>query len=346
MWSRGATVWVVANGKGDEGEPGSRGARHSLLWWVYFGNAAVLLAAFLLLVFAPIEIHAPPTVPQLLLLLAGLLATLALNLVLMRWVLGPLLHFTALMGTIDPENPGRRLDSTGLRSREGVAMARAFNAMLDRLERGRKEASRKALAAQEAERLRVARELHDEVGQSLTAAMIRAEHSLGTGDAPSEEDLREVVETLRLSLDDVRRIARELRPEALDDLGLTNALIALCSRVAEQSSLAVRREFDGKLPPLAPEVELVVYRVAQEGLTNAMRHADASEATLALGVADGRLRLSVSDDGIGMPTPLPVDTVGIAGMRERALLVGGQLRISSNPGAGTELRLTVPLEPR
>lgn len=336
----------MANGKGEEPTPPPGRVRHSLLWWVYLGNAAVLLAAFLLLVFTPIEVHAPPTFEQLLLLFAGLTATLALNLLLLRWVLGPLLQFTALMGTIDPENPGRRLDDTSLRSREGAAMARAFNSMLDRLERGRHEASRTALAAQEAERLRVARELHDEVGQTLTAAMIRAEHSLESDGGASKDDLREVVETLRESLDDVRRIARELRPEALDDLGLINALIALCSRISDQGSLEVRRTFAGKLPALTPEIELVVYRVAQEGLTNALRHAEASQATLSLEVVENQVLLSVIDDGVGMQTTLPPDTVGIAGMRERALLIGGQLRIDSRPGAGTELHLTVPLNRR
>jgi two-component system sensor histidine kinase UhpB len=333
----------VADAKDDERQPRSRGS-HSLLWWVYLGNAAVLLSAFLLLVFTPIEIHATPTFGQLLLLFAGLLATLALNLLLMRWVLGPLLHFTALMGKIDPESPGRRLDGRSLRSKEGVAMARAFNSMLDRLERDRHEASRTALAAQEGERLRVARELHDEVGQSLTAAMIRAEHSLETSGGSSEDDLREVVETLRGSLDDVRRIARELRPEALDDLGLINALIALSSRISDQGSIPVRRNFAGRLPPLSPEVELVVYRVAQEGLTNVLRHADASHAKLSLEVVEKQLKLSVVDDGVGMPTSLPPDAVGIAGMRERALLIGGQLHIDSHPGGGTNLRLTVPLD--
>lgn len=334
---------AVVRGNDDE-RPRSAGARYSLLWWVYLGNAAVLVAAFLLLVLTPIEIHAPPTFGQLLLLLAGLVTTLALSFLLMRWVLGPLLQFTALMETIDPENPGRRLDGTSLRSKEGTAMAEAFNAMLDRLERARHEASRTALAAQEGERLRVARELHDEVGQSLTAAMIHAEHSLETSGGSAEDDLRSVVETLRESLDDVRRIARELRPEALDDLGLINALIALCSRVSDQGSLAVHRNFTGMLPPLSPEIELVVYRVAQEGLTNALRHANASRATLTFEVVESQLRLTVIDDGSGMPTSLPPDTVGIAGMRERALQIGGQLKIDSQPGVGTVLGLTVPLE--
>jgi two-component system sensor histidine kinase UhpB len=333
----------VVRGKGDQRSQ-LGGPKYSLLWWVYLGNAAVLVAVFLFLVFSPIEIDAPPTFGQLLLLVAGLVTTLVLSFFLMRWVLGPLLQFTALMESIDPDNPGRRLDGMRLRSKEGTAMVEAFNAMLDRLERARRDASRTALAAQEGERLRVARELHDEVGQSLTAAMIHAEHSLETSGGSSEDDLRSVVETLRESLDDVRRIARELRPEALDDLGLINALIALCSRVSDQGSLLIRRDFAVRLPPLPPEVELVVYRVAQEGLTNALRHAEADEATLSLEVVDNELRLSVIDDGVGMPTSLPPDTVGIAGMRERALLIGGQLRIDSNPGAGTELRLTVPLD--
>lgn len=326
--------------------PTNGGSKLSLLWWVYLGNATVLLVAFLLLVFAPIEIHAPPTLDQLLLLLAGLAAMLLLNLVLMRWVLGPLLRFTALMGTIDPNRPGRRLDGTGLRSSEGEAMSQAFNSMLDRLERGRLDASRTALAAQEGERLRVARELHDEIGQSLTAAMIRAEHSLETGADDSTEDLREVVATLRESLDDVRRIARELRPEALDDLGLINALIALCARIDGQGSLKVRRELAVKPPALPPEVELVIYRVAQEGLTNALRHADAEEATLALQATESDVVLSVLDNGVGIPSHLPVDTVGIAGMRERALLIGAQLHIGSGSDGGTEVRLTVPVGDR
>jgi two-component system sensor histidine kinase UhpB len=326
--------------------PKNGSSKLSLLWWVYLGNATVLLVAFLLLVFAPVEVHAPPTLDQLLLLMGGLGAMLLLNLLLMRWVLGPLLRFTELMGTIDPNRPGRRLDGTSLRSSEGAAMAQAFNSMLDRLERGRLDASRTALAAQEGERLRVARELHDEVGQSLTAAMIRAEHSLETSSNDPTEDLREVVATLRESLDDVRRIARELRPEALDDLGLINALIALCSRIDGQGSLKVRRELAVQPPSLSPEVELVIYRVAQEGLTNALRHANAKEATLAMQVTDSEVVLSVVDDGVGIPSPLPADTVGLAGMRERALLIGAQLDLKSQPDGGTEVRLTVPFSDR
>src|SRR5688500_11545619 len=152
--------------------PPSAVQKRSLLWLVYLVNASVLVVAFLLLVFTPITLDAPPTLGQVSLLVAGLAVMLALNFLLMRWVLRPLIAFTELMSSVDPDRPGIRLRDTDLRSREGAAMARAFNSMLERLERGRREASRRALAAQEAERVRVARELHDEVGQTLTAAMI------------------------------------------------------------------------------------------------------------------------------------------------------------------------------
>jgi two-component system sensor histidine kinase UhpB len=314
-----------------------------LLWLVYLANASVLVVAFLLLVFTPITLDAPPTLAQLSLLAAGLAVMLALNFVLMRWVLRPLIAFTRLMSSVDPDRPGTRLAADDLRSKEGVAMARAFNAMLDRLERGRREAARAALAAQEAERVRVARELHDEVGQNLTAAMIHAEHAIGPESGLAEIELRQVIDSLHESLDEVRRIARELRPEALDDLGLINALIALCSRIDAQGALTVRRKLGVSLPPLPPETELVIYRVAQEGLTNALRHANATEATLSLSLGEGHLTLSVADDGAGLPSAMPGETSGIAGMRERALLVNGRLEIDSRPGAGTEVRLTVPV---
>jgi two-component system sensor histidine kinase UhpB len=324
----------------------SAGQKRSLLWWVYLVNASVLVVAFLLLVFTPITLDAPPTLAQVSLLVAGLAVMLVLNFVLMRWVLRPLIAFTRLMSSVDPDRPGTRLRDTDLRSREGVAMARAFNSMLERLEHGRREASRRALAAQEAERVRVARELHDEVGQSLTAAMIHAEHAAGPEAGTGEIEVRHVIDSLHESLDEVRRIARELRPEALDDLGLINALIALCSRVDAQGVLTVRRELGVRLPALGPETELVIYRVAQEGLTNALRHANATEATLSLSAGAGQLILSVADNGTGLPSTMPADTVGIAGMRERAMLVDGRLEIESRPDAGTEVRLTVPVGER
>jgi two-component system sensor histidine kinase UhpB len=215
--------------------------------------------------------------------------------------------------------------------------------MLDRLESARREAARTALAAQEGERLRVAQELHDEIGQTLTAVTIQAERAADGDPALAEQALRDVADAVRASLDEVRRIARELRPEALDDLGLVNALIALCGRLEAPDGPRVIRDLQIRLPPLPPDVELVIYRIAQEGLTNALRHADAHSVTVALEAGAETVTLTVVDDGRGLPAHMPGGTAGIVGMRERALLVDGRLTIESRPGRGTEVRLSVPV---
>jgi two-component system sensor histidine kinase UhpB len=316
----------------------------SLLWWVFIANGAVLVVALLLLTFSPIEVDAPIETGQFALLLAGFVVLLVLNLVLLRRVLSPLFRLTEVMSSVDPDRPGRRLSGVNPLSSEGQALAEAFNAMLDRLESARHEAARTALAAQEGERLRVAQELHDEIGQTLTAVTIRAERAADGDPALASQALRRVADAVRESLDEVRRIARELRPEALDDLGLVNALIALCTRVGAQDGPRVTRELQGKLPPLSPDVELVIYRIAQESLTNALRHSNARLATVSLKAEAGIVTLAVADDGKGMPVQLPGGTAGIAGMRERALLVGGRLSIESRPEQGTEVRLTIAVD--
>jgi two-component system, NarL family, sensor histidine kinase UhpB len=322
---------------------GTRRRPIPLLWLVFLTNALVLAVALLLLAFTPITVHAPIETGQFALLFAGFVVLLILNVVLLRRVLAPLLKLTGAMSSVDPDRPGRRLSDVELRSVEGQALAHAFNAMLDRLEHARHEAARTALAAQEAERLRVARELHDEIGQTLTAVTLQAERA-AHGDSELAQALRAVADGVRESLDEVRRIARELRPEALDDLGLVNALIALCTRMGAQGGPRIERDLQAKLPPLSPDVELVIYRVAQEALTNALRHSGARNAKVSLTADAEFVALAVTDDGKGLPTPLPAGTAGIAGMRERALLVGGMLSVASSAETGTEVRLTIPIE--
>jgi two-component system, NarL family, sensor histidine kinase UhpB len=314
-----------------------------LLWLVFLTNALVLAVALLLLALTPITVHAPIEAWQFALLFVGFVVLLLLNVLLLRRVLSPLIKLTGAMSSVDPDRPGRRLSDVELRSVEGQAMAHAFNAMLDRLEHARHEATRTALAAQEAERLRVARELHDEIGQTLTAVAIEA-GSAAHGDSELAQALRDVADGVRASLDEVRRIARELRPEALDDLGLVNALIALSTRIAAQGGTRVRRDLQAQLPPLPPDVELVIYRVAQESLTNTVRHSGAREVTVSLTADAEDVTLVVTDDGKGLPTQLQRDSSGVAGMRERALLVGGMLSLASTPGQGTEVRLTIPID--
>jgi two-component system, NarL family, sensor histidine kinase UhpB len=304
-----------------------RPVRLSLFTRVVLANAAVLTTVTLLLLFSPIEINAPVTSSQAVILVVGFLVSLGVSVVLLRRVVSPVRRLAETMRSVEPLEPGRRLVIPGSDA-EVDALATAFNDMLDRLERERRESARNALAAQEQERLRIARELHDEVGQVLTGVMLGLD----------EPQAREAV---RRSLEDVRRIARELRPEALDHLGLPSALRSLCIATASQADLRVEPRLDlGDLQP-SSEVELVVYRVAQESLTNVARHAQATEAVVVLEAVDGGLRLVVRDDGRGIG-PGPYQGAGITGMRERALLVGGRLTVTSPSGRGTEIRLDVP----
>jgi two-component system sensor histidine kinase UhpB len=314
----------------------------SLLMRVSLVTALVAAIAVVLLSITPIEIDAPIAGDQFLWVLSGALALLALNLWLLRRVLGPVDRLTTLMTRIDPERPGVRIPESPTHGPEVRALTRAFNQMLDRLEHERRESARLALAAQEAERRRVAQELHDEVGQSLTAAALLIEQLADAGRTEPER-LREVAATVRTTLDDVRRIARELRPEALDDLGLVNALIGLTTRASRHQRLHVQRRID-PTPDLSAEQELVIYRVAQESLTNVVRHAKARHVELRLERHDGGVRLRVADDGVGLPDRFPEGSAGVAGMRERARLVGGRLVLREREGGGTLVELTIPVE--
>ncbi len=278
----------------------------SILWRVFAVNAIVFGLAVFLLIASPATVSNPIKVSELVVLVGGLLMTLAVNLLLLTVVLSPLRRLATLMGHIDPMRPGQRAPvGDWIRmSAEMITLSRAFNTMLDRIEAERRESAHRALAAQESERLRIARELHDEVGQTLTAVALRAERAAGELPAQSQA-LEEIVDTIHRSLDDVRRIARELRPEALDDLGLVDALISLCLRMERQGAVRVLRELEGGLPPLSPEVELVIYRVAQEALTNVFRHAEASHVRVAVRRAGENVVLTVADDGRGLPAQIP-----------------------------------------
>lgn len=321
----------------------------SLFWWVLMVNVTVLAVSALLLIVTPIRITPKIAAAEAALVIAGFFAMAAISLVMLRGVLAPLRRLAAVMEQVEPLDPGRRLDEREARYAEVIAVARAFNAMLDRLEDERRLSSRRVLEAQEAERIRIARELHDDIGQTLTAVAIEAERAAGDGGDGDERSLalRHTATAVRASLDDVRRIARELRPEALDDLGLVNALISLCRRVDAQSGLRVRIHAPEALPKLSSEAEVVLYRVAQESLTNVIRHARARNAEVSLTARDGTVTLVVGDDGVGLDGEgAPDGGTGITGMRERALLVDGRLELRPRPGGGTEVVLCVPARER
>ena len=307
-----------------------------LFWRLFIPNAAVLVVACVFLIAAPPNGRVP-------ILLSGLIVMLVTDLALMRWAFAPLQRLFALMRRVDPLEPGRRLSVGGPES-EVTELARAFNEMLDRLEDERRDSARRALAAQESERRRVAGELHDEIGQTLTAVMLELDRMARAAPAGLREELTYARETAASSLEDVRRIARRLRPEALDDLGLVSALINLTERVEQASGVAVERRLDRSLPRLSAEAELVIYRIAQESLTNAVRHSGTSRIVVVLERDASCVRLTVSDDGDGFDAGAAGAEGGIRGMRERALLIGARLDLGSGPARGTRVTLEVDAE--
>jgi two-component system, NarL family, sensor histidine kinase UhpB len=316
----------------------------SLAARTFLAGAAVLALVFVLLLVTPVEVSAPIKAGQAAILFGGLVLMLVIQLVLLRRALAPLRHLSEQMKAVDLRQPEKRLTLIGTEDAEIAAFVTTFNTMLERLADERFQRTRAALEGQEAERLRTARELHDEIGQSLTAVALQVERMAAQDGPPTPERLDEVARRLKESLDDIRRIVRRLRPEALDDLGLVNALIALTSRIARQTETLVERRLSGELPQLSAEQELVIYRVAQESLTNVVRHAEASTARIVLEPGDEHVTLTVSDDGRGMERGGEALASGIEGMRERAMLVGASLEIDSRPAAGTRVRLVVPVE--
>jgi two-component system sensor histidine kinase UhpB len=310
----------------------------SLLWQLFVAEALVLTAALLVLVLAPIQISTTVVVTEVLLLSAGLAIMLAVHLLVLRRTLAPLRRLTHVVGALDARDPGRL--PADARTVEVNALAEAFNGLLDRLDEEQRRSARRALVAQEDERLRIAREMHDQIGQSLTALTIQAERGAETEGPIDPALLDRIAQTALQSLEDVRRIGRELRPEALDDLGLGNALIALCRRLGTPTGVRVTHTLEPGLPELGPDVDLVVYRIAQEAITNALRHAGATTIDVRLERAAGGVELTVADDGRGLPAALPDDTAGISGMHERAALVGASLHIGGDDG--TVVRLRVP----
>ena len=283
-----------------------------LYWKVVLINGAVLLAATLVLVLGPFSVSRNPVVSEMVVLTSGLLLMLVTNAVLLRSSFKPVEQVVA-----------------------------EYDAMFARLEDERAASDAKALAAQEAERHRIAQELHDEVGQQLTVVLLGLKRLEQAAPPELTEEVALLRESVREGLDDVRRVARQLRPGVLEDLGLTSALAALTTDFADRCAAGVRRHIAPGLPPLSSEAELVVYRVAQEALTNAARHSGAESVVVSLTQVGPSVVLEVADDGRGFDTTATAGA-GLRGMRERARMVGADLTITSSRGS-TVVRLAVPV---
>ncbi|GAA1871049.1 HAMP domain-containing sensor histidine kinase [Myceligenerans crystallogenes] len=317
-----------------------------LFWRVCLINGAVFLAGTLALALSPATVSRQPLLSEFVVLLFGLTVIVLVNGALLRSLLRPLDRLTAVTTKIDLRYPGLRLDEAA--SGPARALVRGFNAMLERLEVERSTSTARALQAQEAERQRIAQELHDEVGQSLTAVLLGLRYVKDMAPERVRAELDGLRDTTRTSLEEVRRISQRLRPGDLTDLGLTSALAGLARDTSARNGPQVRRHLPSVVPELPSESELVIYRVAQEALTNVVRHARATAVDLGLAVSGGALELRVADDGVGIREGAM--GAGIQGMLERAQMVGGDLVVRATgragPGGGpggTEVLLRLPL---
>lgn len=308
----------------------------SLFWRVFLLNAAVFVTGAAVLMLSPATVSTPISPAEVGVLLAGLVVMLVANLVLLRIGFAPLGRLIRAMTSVDLLRPGAARPVVSGHG-EVAELISAFNAMLDRLEVERATSNARALSAQESERRRIARELHDEVGQSLTAVLLELKSVADESPEEVSGKLHQVQEITRDSLDEIRRIARRLRPGVLEELGLASAVKSLTTELRDHGGPTARCRIDGVLPDLDDSAELVIYRVAQESITNAARHADAEQLDVLLRSDERGVRLRVRDDGRGIGRG--GEGAGIRGMRERALLVGAQLTIDDGPGGGTEVLL-------
>lgn len=275
--------------------------------------------------------------------LAG--AAALLNVVLLERRFSPLEELIDEMEKADLSQPGANLPAWidgRAESEEVERLELAFLRMMRRLEAERRRSASAALTAQEEERARVARDLHDQVNQSLTGVLLRLE-ALRSG-APPELD-PEIDSTKQLAhqaMDELLTVARQLRPTALDDLGLKAAIAGLAEQL-EGTGVDVGFSADGDPAVLTPEAQLVIYRVSQEALGNAIRHSGADRIETRLRIGADLAVLEVEDNGSGFTFEQSTSGLGLGGMRERALLVGGELETESRPGRGTTIRLTIPV---
>jgi two-component system sensor histidine kinase UhpB len=304
-------------------------------------NGAIVAGATLVLAFTPVTVGYPIRLAEAVVLVVGVVLVVVANALVLRVSFGALAQIVTRMENFDLAQPDERLPAIG--GPETRAVVAGANQMLERLEQERRESSRRTLAALEGERLRIAQELHDEIGQRLTGMLLQLGNLVP--DAPTELRRRvsAIQEDARSTLDEVGQLAWQLRPGILDDLGLVRALEALVESFEEQTpEIRVGSSFPAALPAVGPEVELALYRIVQEALTNAVRHAGARQIVVTIAVENRSLSVSVTDDGVGLPSA-PVEDAGIRGMRERAFAIGATLRIEPAGQAGVCLSLELPL---
>jgi two-component system, NarL family, sensor histidine kinase UhpB len=303
----------------------------------------VAVTAFVAAVVARDRLREATSEEGLLLIALAVFSAVLLNSILLRRRLAPIERLVQTMSRVDLTAPGMRANVSRRAASEVQRLGADFNRMLARLEQERRDAGRAVLRAQEQERARIAQDLHDEVNQALTAILLRLQATISDAPPGMRDELEETKQLATQAMEELLTLARQLRPTALDDHGLVPALASQVADFGERTGIRAHFHRTGPAPLLSDEAQLVLYRVTQESLSNVAQHAGATRVDVEL-CAIGRTLLRVRDDGRGfreLPRANGRAHLGLSGMRERALLVGAQLKVFSEPGEGTTIELTM-----
>ena len=281
----------------------------------------------------------------------GLLLSVACNAVVLRAALAPIHQLERAINAVRAGDRAARVRPSTISDADVARVGETLNALLDELDLSRrrlKDLSGQVLSAQEDERRRISRELHDDTAQSLTSLALVLKTIEDTENHPAlKEQLRDVRREVEQSIEGVRRLARDLRPSTLDDLGLSAAVDWYVQALSQRAQFTVRYRSDLGDARLPEAIELALYRIAQESFTNVVKHARASEVRVLLTRTPATVVLRISDDGVGLPAAQDgrpdASGVGLYGMRERAELIGGRLSLRSRPGRGVEIEADAPL---
>jgi two-component system sensor histidine kinase UhpB len=275
----------------------------------------------------------------------SILLLLVVNMLMLRRRFSPLETLIARLEEIDPAQPTTQFVVPRTTVDEVERLAITFRRLLRRIEEERRRSGRLVLRAQEEERRRLARDLHDEVNQALTAILLRLQAL--SEDAPPEltGDIAELKALVNQAMAELLRLARQLRPASLDDMGLIAAIEGQIARFSEQTGIQAMLHHEGSPDAISEDQQTVIYRVVQEALSNTAQHSSATYVDFELRVFPSHgVELRVRDNGKGFDggDAGGGDGIGLSGMAERARLVGGELTVTSSPGAGTRVRLYIP----
>jgi len=315
--------------------------RPTLLTQVLAVNA-LLITATVFAASVAASLHSDPLIERkrFLVLVAALMAMVLVNAWLLRRRFAPLEELIGAMERVDFGGRDPRSAIPTANVEEVARLHTAFDRMLERLEAERDRTATAVLKAQEGERARLARDLHDEANQALTGVLLRLEATAQEAPPALRDELRETQGVATRAMGELVRLARELRPVALDDLGLGAALRTQVAEFGRRAGIETTLDLPpGGLDDLDADEQLVVYRVVQEGLSNVAQHAGARSVRVDVERRSEGTVVRVADDGDGFTSGEQSAGLGLTGMRERANLAGGRLDVSSAPGAGTTIEL-------